>query len=125
MKLVRLENPAAARDWCVQRREEGRSIGFVATMGALHRGHMTLVRQAAQENDLVVVSVFVNPLQFNDSTDLERYPRDIEGDCARVEEAGGRCSSVAPLRAFSLGKSKRMESFSPPQWWIQGALPSG
>ena len=104
MKLVRLENPAAARDWCVQRREEGRSIGFVATMGALHRGHMTLVRQAAQENDLVVVSVFVNPLQFNDASDLERYPRDIEGDCAGVEEAGGAMLFSGTLEGFFPGQ---------------------
>ena len=63
-------------------------IGFVPTMGALHNGHKSLVERARKENDTVVVSVFVNPTQFNDKNDLKNYPRTPEADCAVLESAG-------------------------------------
>ncbi|MDE6463695.1 MAG: pantoate--beta-alanine ligase, partial [Muribaculaceae bacterium] len=70
-----------------QAREEGRSIGLVPTMGALHAGHISLVDRARAENDVVVVSVFVNPTQFNTPDDLRTYPRTEEADCALLEQA--------------------------------------
>ncbi len=76
-------------EWVERRRAlDGRSIGFVPTMGGLHRGHGKLVERCRGENDVVVVSIFVNPSQFNDPRDLERYPRTLDGDLAMLESLG-------------------------------------
>ena len=69
-------------------RARGRSVGLVPTMGALHAGHRSLVARAAAECDTVAVTVFVNPLQFDDASDLAAYPRDLKGDVAQAEAAG-------------------------------------
>jgi pantoate--beta-alanine ligase len=66
----------------------GKRIGFVPTMGALHQGHISLVRRSVAENDITAVSIFVNPIQFNNPADLEKYPRNIDSDIALLENAG-------------------------------------
>jgi pantoate--beta-alanine ligase len=92
VSLVRCASPAAAADWCATVRAAGARLGFVPTMGALHEGHLSLLRRALAENERACVSVFVNPLQFDDPRDCERYPRDLEADARLLEAAG--CSML-------------------------------
>lgn len=87
-----LGDPGAARRWCAEVRAAGRTLGFVPTMGALHAGHLALVGAALEQNDVACVSVFVNPLQFDERRDFERYPRDLARDARLLDEAG--CSMV-------------------------------
>jgi pantoate--beta-alanine ligase len=86
MKLVR--RIAEVRDAVRAARRDGARVAFVPTMGYLHRGHLTLAREARAHADHVVMSIFVNPLQFGPNEDLARYPRDTEGDLQRATEAG-------------------------------------
>ena len=78
-KIVDLQNAL------FEERKQGKEIGLVPTMGALHEGHASLVRRSVGENGVTVVSVFVNPTQFNDKNDLKNYPRNLEADCALLE----------------------------------------
>ena len=81
-KIVELQNTL------FDDRKKGRSVGLVPTMGALHDGHASLVKKSVKENNITVVSVFVNPTQFNDPKDLSSYPRDLEADCKLLESVG-------------------------------------
>jgi pantoate--beta-alanine ligase len=86
MRIV--ENRKDLQAYLAQSRANKKQIGFVPTMGALHQGHVSLVARSAEENDECVVSVFVNPTQFNDKKDLTTYPRTLEQDCELLEKAG-------------------------------------
>jgi pantoate--beta-alanine ligase len=110
--IERLGCPDEASAWCARERDAGRSLGFVPTMGALHDGHLELVERALDENERALVSVFVNPLQFDDPRDLERYPRDLEADATRLESLG--CHMVF---------SGELEGFFPGQLNADGVLP--
>ena len=83
--LTRIADTQRALD---KERESGRTVGFVPTMGFLHEGHASLIRRARAENDVVAVSIFVNPLQFGANEDLEAYPRDLDSDLSLCEAAG-------------------------------------
>lgn len=72
-------------NWIKQQKIAQKTIGFVPTMGALHAGHLNLVRAAKQENDVVVVSIFVNPTQFNNAEDLEKYPQTLNADINHLQ----------------------------------------
>lgn len=82
-----LDTPAAMRAWSEHHRVDGRRVAFVPTMGALHEGHLALVDEARRHGDVVVLSIFVNPLQFDVRADFDHYPRPIDGDLAACRDA--------------------------------------
>ncbi|MCE5287130.1 MAG: pantoate--beta-alanine ligase [Pelosinus sp.] len=86
MKII--ETVAEMREFIAAKRQAGKTIGLVPTMGALHEGHLTLMRTAKAKCDVVVASIFVNPTQFGPNEDLDSYPRDLAGDAVKAESAG-------------------------------------
>ena len=110
-------------------KDKGLQIGLVPTMGALHEGHLSLIERALKENDLVVVSLFVNPIQFNNKEDLEKYPRTIEADLALIESLIARTDCRADeLLAFTPtveemypdGEPKEVYHFGPVEEVMEG-----
>ncbi|MGI5921433.1 MAG: pantoate--beta-alanine ligase [Syntrophomonadaceae bacterium] len=79
-------NPQAMQHWCQEQKRQGKTVGLVPTMGSLHEGHLALVRKARSSCDTVVVSIFVNPIQFNVQQDFEEYPRDLKQDTSLLEQ---------------------------------------
>jgi len=98
MEIIRI--PRIVRETSRIHRSRGRSVGFVPTMGALHEGHLSLVRRAKAENDVVVGSVFVNPSQFGPNEDFEHYPRTVENDLALLEHVGVDTAFLPPVEAM-------------------------
>lgn len=104
---------------------QGKMVGLVPTMGALHAGHASLVKRCVKENDVTVVSVFVNPTQFNDKNDLIKYPRTLDADCKLLEANG--CSFVfAPsVEEMYPQPDTRQFSFAPLDTVMEGAFRPG
>ena len=106
-------------------REKGMSIGFVPTMGALHNGHASLVERSVSENDITVVSVFVNPTQFNDKNDLKNYPRTLDADCALLERVGAAVVFAPTVEEMYPTEDTRQFSFEPLDTVMEGACRPG
>lgn len=101
-------------------RKAGKSIGLVPTMGALHEGHASLVRRSVKENDVTVVSVFLNPTQFNDPKDLERYPRTLEKDSALLEQCGAQVVFAPSVKEIYPEPDTRHFSYPPTDSVMEG-----
>ena len=106
-------------------RAEGNSIGFVPTMGALHNGHASLVERSVRETDVTVVSVFVNPTQFNDKNDLKNYPRTLDADCALLERVGATVVFAPTVEEMYPTEDTRQFSFAPLDSVMEGACRPG
>ena len=106
-------------------RKQGKSIGLVPTMGALHDGHASLVKRAVKENDVVVVSDFVNPTQFNDKNDLLKYPRTLEADCALLEKHGAAFVFAPSVEEIYPEPDTRQFSYAPLDTVMEGKYRPG
>lgn len=103
----------------------GKSVGLVPTMGALHEGHASLVRRSVKENDVTVVSIFLNPTQFNDPKDLERYPRTLESDCQLLEQCGAQIAFAPSVNEMYPEPDTRSFSYPPTDSVMEGARRPG
>jgi len=106
-------------------RKEGKNIGLVPTMGALHEGHASLVERSVKDNDVTVVSVFLNPTQFNDKGDLDRYPRTLDDDCKLVEKCGADYVFAPSVNEMYPSEDKRHFEFPPVSTVMEGARRPG
>ena len=100
-------------------KQERKTIGLVPTMGALHEGHASLVRRSVKENDITVVSVFLNPTQFNDKNDLKNYPRTLEADCRLLDACGADYVLAPSVEEMYPTPDQRQP------WPLQRCLPGG
>ena len=106
-------------------RREEKSIGLVPTMGALHGGHRSLVERARRENDVVIVSVFLNPTQFNNQEDLRTYPRTAEADAAMLEECGVDIAFMPTVEEIYPEPDTRVFDLGPVSQVMEGAMRPG
>ena len=123
MKLVHTINELRAE--LEVQRKAGRKIGFVPTMGALHAGHASLVKRAVAENDMVVVSDFVNPTQFNDKNDLLKYPRTLEADCELLQKEGAAYVFAPSVEEIYPEPDTRQFSYAPLDTVMEGKFRPG
>ncbi|MDR1357190.1 MAG: pantoate--beta-alanine ligase [Tannerellaceae bacterium] len=113
------------RDCLAGERPENKRVGFVPTMGALHDGHLSLVKRCIEENDVCVASIFVNPTQFNNKADLETYPRMPEKDCALLETAGCDYLFTPSEKEMYPEPDTRVFDFGPLAQVMEGAFRPG
>ncbi|MBQ4083755.1 MAG: pantoate--beta-alanine ligase [Bacteroidaceae bacterium] len=113
------------RSYLAAARAEGKSVGLVPTMGALHEGHASLVARSVAENGVTVVSVFVNPTQFNDKGDLERYPRTLDADCRLLQRLGADCVFAPSVEEVYPEPDTREFDFTPLDKVMEGIYRPG
>ena len=106
-------------------RNNGCTIGLVPTMGALHEGHASLVRRSVGENDVTVVSIFLNPTQFNDKNDLAKYPRTLEADCRLLEQCGATIAFAPSVDEVYPEPDTRSFNYPPTDSVMEGAFRPG
>ncbi len=106
-------------------RAQGKTVGLVPTMGALHAGHASLVKRCVAENDAAVVSVFVNPTQFNDKNDLAKYPRTLDADCRLLEQCGAAFAFAPSVEEMYPEPDTRQFSFAPLDTVMEGKYRPG
>lgn len=104
---------------------QGKTVGLVPTMGALHAGHASLVKRCVAENDAAVVSVFVNPTQFNDKNDLAKYPRTLEVDCSLLEQCGAAFAFAPSVEEMYPEPDTRQFSYAPLDTVMEGKFRPG
>ena len=104
---------------------QGKTVGLVPTMGALHAGHASLVKRCVAENDAAVVSVFVNPTQFNDKNDLAKYPRTLEADCSLLEQCGAAFAFAPSVEEMYPEPDTRQFSYAPLDTVMEGKFRPG
>ncbi|GCB34235.1 pantoate--beta-alanine ligase [Bacteroides faecalis] len=104
---------------------QGKKVGLVPTMGALHAGHASLVKRSANENDVTVVSVFVNPTQFNDKNDLAKYPRTLDADCRLLDDCGAAFVFAPSVEEMYPQPDTRRFSYAPLDTVMEGAFRPG
>src|SRR5574344_536350 len=114
-KIVDLQNEL------FEARKQGKEIGLVPTMGALHEGHASLVTRSVADNGITVVSVFVNPTQFNDKNDLKNYPRDLDADCRLLERCGADYVLAPTVEEMYPQEDKRVFEYPPVSTVMEGA----
>lgn len=114
-KIVDLQNAL------FDERKAGKTVGLVPTMGALHEGHASLVQRSVKDNDVTVVSVFVNPTQFNDKNDLKNYPRDLEADCRLLEYCHADYVLAPEVEEMYPTPDKRQFEYPPVSTVMEGA----
>ncbi|MBQ4525309.1 MAG: pantoate--beta-alanine ligase [Bacteroidaceae bacterium] len=103
----------------------GKRVGLVPTMGALHAGHASLVERSVAENDVTVVSIFVNPTQFNDKNDLVKYPRTLEADCQLLQSVGASIAFAPSVEEVYPEPDTRSFSYAPLDTVMEGAFRPG
>ena len=106
-------------------KQKGAQIGFVPTMGALHDGHLSLVKRCLNENNICVVSIFVNPTQFNNKTDLEKYPRNLERDINLLKSVGCNVVFAPSVKQIYPKVDKRQFDFGPLDKVMEGTYRPG
>lgn len=104
---------------------QGKKVGLVPTMGALHAGHASLVKRSVNENEVTVVSVFVNPTQFNDKNDLVKYPRTLDADCKLLEACGATYTFAPSVEEMYPEPDTRQFSYAPLDTVMEGAFRPG